>query len=210
MDSIEQGLLDRARQGDHRAMEEIIVRYEQPVAATVTGILGFSPEVDDIGQETFVRFFRAMGRFRGDSRIGTYIIRIAINLSRTELKRRKRFAGWPEAEFSDGANAVPRSGRSPEADGDSRSLVRKGLQRLEPKFRTVVVLRLISGYSTQETAKILRLPQGTVLSRLSRGQAKLREIIEELSCRHHDGDREREMIEKERDGQTAQAQQDHR
>ena len=185
MDAIEQGLLDRARQGDRRAMEEIIVRYERPVAATVTGILGFSPEVDDIGQETFVRFFRAMDRFRGDSRIGTYIIRIAINLSRTELKRRKRFAAWPETEFSDGENVVPRPGRSPEDDGDAKSLVREGLQKLEPKFRTVVVLRLISGYSTQETAKILRLPQGTVLSRLSRGQAKLREIIEELSCRQN-------------------------
>jgi RNA polymerase sigma-70 factor (ECF subfamily) len=182
MDQGEQELLDRARQGDRRAMEEIIVRYERPVAATVTGILGYSPEVDDIGQETFVRFFRAMGGFRGDSRIGTYIIRIAINLSRTELKRRKRYAGWPEAEVPAGDDAV--SGRpAAESDRDAKSIVRDGLQRLEPKFRTVLVLRLMSGYSTQETAKILRLPQGTVLSRLSRGQAKLREIITDLSSR---------------------------
>lgn len=190
-------------------MEEIIVRYERPVAATVTGILGFSPEVDDIGQETFVRFFRAMNRFRGDSQIGTYIIRIAINLSRTELKRRKRFAGWPDSEFPDGEDAVSGHGRPSDGNGDARTLVRAGLQRLEPKFRTVIVLRLISGYSTLETAKILRLPQGTVLSRLSRGQAKLREIIQELSCRH-DGDRERET-EKERGGHSSRpAQVPHR
>jgi RNA polymerase sigma-70 factor (ECF subfamily) len=60
-------------------------------------------------------------------------------------------------------------------------MVRRGLQMLPLEFRTVVVLRLIDGYSTRETAKILRLPQGTVLSRLARGQAKLKDIIDRLS-----------------------------
>lgn len=162
-------------------MEEIILRYERPVAATVTGILGVSPEVDDIGQETFIRFFRAMDRFRGDSQIGTYLIRIAINLSRTELRRRRKFAVRPEADPAAGEGIFAGRGALSEEAGDARSLVRRGLGRLEPKFRDVVVLRLVSGYSTEETAKILRLPQGTVLSRLSRGQAKLRDIIGELS-----------------------------
>ena len=176
MDPNEGELLSRARRGDRRAMEEIILRYERPVAATVTGILGPSPEVDDIGQETFIRFFRAMGRFRGESRIGTYLIRIAINLCRTELKRRRRLAGWPEAELPAGAEAVA-GGTAAADDNEARAIVRAGLRRLDPKYRTVLVLRLMSGYSTRETARILRLPQGTVLSRLSRGQARLREII---------------------------------
>jgi RNA polymerase sigma-70 factor (ECF subfamily) len=56
-------------------------------------------------------------------------------------------------------------------------LVNRGLQRLDPKFRSVIVLRLIDGYTTRETARILKLPEGTVLSRLARGQQKLREIL---------------------------------
>ena len=59
-----------------------------------------------------------------------------------------------------------------------RASVRQGLQRLEPKFRTVIVLRLVAGYSTKETAAILKLPLGTVLSRLARGQVRLKDIME--------------------------------
>ncbi|MDH7511478.1 MAG: RNA polymerase sigma factor [Clostridiales bacterium] len=176
MDPSEYEIVKRARLGHEDAVKQIIDLHEQQVAATVIGILGFGPEVDDIGQETFVQFFRSLDKFRGDSQIGTYLTRIAINLSLNELKRRKRYLRFHGPEPPQNVCAYEeRAGQ--EKASDAKEMIRRGLQKLEPKFRTVIVLRLINGYTTREIAKMLGLPQGTVLSRLARGQAKLREIL---------------------------------
>ncbi len=81
----------RAPEGDEEAFRCLVERYEGAVAATVIGMLGPGGEVDDVGQEVFVRFYRALDRFRGDSSLKTYLTRIAINLSLNELKRRRRW-----------------------------------------------------------------------------------------------------------------------
>jgi RNA polymerase sigma-70 factor (ECF subfamily) len=180
MDETEQDILMRARGGREDALREIIESHEHQVAATVIGILGCGPEVDDIGQETFVQFFRSLPRFRGDSQIATYLIRIAINLSLNELKRRKRCTRFVGEDGVETINHI-QDQRDQESAADIKRLVRNGLQQLPPDFKAVIVLRLINGYSTRETAKILGLAQGTVLSRLARGQAKLRDIIKEMT-----------------------------
>jgi RNA polymerase sigma-70 factor (ECF subfamily) len=180
MNPTENEIVEKARRGDEDAFREIIRQHEHQVAATVIGILGNGPEVDDLGQETFVQFYRSLGRFRGDSQLGTYLTRIAINLSLNELRRRKRFARYVEPGPPQNGNPV-QSQKAKESSTDVRELVQGGLQRLPPEFRTVIVLRLIDGYSTREAADILRLPQGTVLSRLARGQAKLKEIIDGMN-----------------------------
>jgi RNA polymerase sigma-70 factor (ECF subfamily) len=175
MDRTEAQLIALAREGREDAQRAIIERFENRVAATITGILGSGPEVEDVGQETFVQFFRSLHRFRGDSAIGTYITRIAINLSLNELKRRKRYAGFPDGEIPESASPVAR--RDQESAADIKRIVRDGLGQLRPEFKTVLVLRLIDGFSTKETAEMLGVAEGTVLSRLARGQAKLRKII---------------------------------
>lgn len=180
MNPVEDEILQRARRGDEDAFREIIRQHEHQVAATVIGILGNGPEVDDLGQETFVQFYRSMDRFRGDSELGTYLTRIAINLSLNELKRRKRFTQFLGPGPPGNGNPVHNQ-KDQETAADVKGLVRLGLQRLPADFRSVIVLRLIDGYSTRETADILRLPQGTVLSRLARGQAKLKEIIDGMN-----------------------------
>jgi RNA polymerase sigma-70 factor (ECF subfamily) len=178
MDYAENEIVARARLGQEDALRKIIERYKHQVAATVTGILGSGPEVDDIGQETFAQLFRSIGRFRGDSQLGTYITRIAINLSLNELKRRKRYVRLLGEELPETAG-VSASRRDQESAADIKRIVWEGLQQLRLEFKTVIVLRLINGYSTRETASLLSLAQGTVLSRLARGQAKLRQIIED-------------------------------
>lgn len=168
-------LLQQAREGSGDAFKELVRRYEPRVAATVIGMLGRCPEADDVGQETFIRFYKAMHDFRGDSELGTYLTRIAINLSLNELKRRKRrFGLFPKSTDAvlDLADETDRHGAS-----ETRNLVRQAIQQLEPDFKSVVVLRLVQGYSTKETAGILNVPEGTVLSRLSRAQKKLRTIL---------------------------------
>lgn len=172
----EREFLARLKRADEAAFRAVVERYEGQVAATVTGILGIGPDVDDIGQETFVKFYRSINRFRGESTIGTYLTRIAINLSLNELRRRRKIDKLKTPDGPEGGPGVIRENHRPSAE-DARVLVRQGLQRLEPKYRTVVVLRLVDGFSTRETAEILDLPHGTVLSRLARGQARLREIL---------------------------------
>ncbi len=168
--------IEAARKGDKKAFEELIRRYESKVAGTVIGMLGNCAETDDIGQETFIRFYRALGDFRGDASIGTYLTRIAINLSLNELKRRRRRLSRFFSLDTEEAADMPDRRKSETAEDDSE-LVHWGLQQISPDFRSVIVLRLLNGYSTEETAEILGIPQGTVLSRLTRGQRKLREVL---------------------------------
>ena len=81
-------LLARARRGDDVALRALVVRYEPVVAATVLGMLGRGADADDVGQATFVRLYHALDRFRGESSLKTYLVRIAINLSLNALRVR--------------------------------------------------------------------------------------------------------------------------
>ncbi|MGE5500224.1 MAG: RNA polymerase sigma factor [Syntrophothermus sp.] len=169
-------LIERCRNGEQQAFTEIVRRYKGKVASTVTGMLGPGDHAEDIGQEVFIRLFKAIASFRGDSSLGTYITRIAINLSLNEIKRRKlrrllSFEGLKE----DGVDIEDKG--SDDLLDENKEIVRKAIQKLSVKYRSVVVLRLIDNYSTEETAKILNLPPGTVLSRLARAQIKLKEYL---------------------------------
>lgn len=179
MELNDQELVINARKGDKSAFKEIIRKYERQVAATVIGMLGYCPEAEDIGQETFIRFYQCLDKFRGESSIGTYLTRIAINLTLNELRRRKRRRNFLLSKSDERIENIPDTNCSGE-NKEIKEIVQRGIQKLEPKFRAVVVLRLIDRYSTQETAEILRVPVGTVLSRLARAQMKLKEILTPL------------------------------
>jgi RNA polymerase sigma-70 factor (ECF subfamily) len=172
----EEDLIAAAREGDDNAFKELVVLNEPIVARTVMGMLGNCAEAEDVGQETFIRLYRALPNFRGESTLRTYLTRIAMNLSLNELKRRrrrlKRFSQKPVEEYHDLAD--PEHGKAADVD---KERVWLAINELDEKFRSVIVLRLIDGYSTEEAARILRIPVGTVLSRLSRGQKRLRELL---------------------------------
>lgn len=169
-------LLDDARDGSTHAFAELMRRYQGKVAATVVGMLGNCEEANDVGQETFIRFYDALKKFRGDSSIGTYLTRIAINLALNELRRRKRRNFFFTSTDND--RDIPELPSASSTDQyENKELLDKALNRLDGKFRAVITLRLIEGYSTEETAAILHLPLGTVLSRLKRAQEKLHAIL---------------------------------
>lgn len=169
-------LINSVRGGDTRAFKEFVKRYESRVASTVIGMLGNCPEADDVGQETFIRFYKALGSFRGDSSVATYLTRIAINLSLNELKRRKRkftlFSQSDTEQYKD----IPDI-NSARFTVEDKYYVHQALEKLKPAYKSVVVLRLLDGYSTEETARILKIPVGTVLSRLARAQQKLKDLL---------------------------------
>jgi RNA polymerase sigma-70 factor (ECF subfamily) len=176
-DSSDEHLVEAAREGDSSAFKELVRRYESRVAATVTGMLGNSAEADDVGQETFIRFYRALGAFRGESSVGTYLTRIAINLSLNELKRRKRLFSLFSRSTDEEEMPEIKDPKVSEFGFEDKEVVQWALQKLKPEFRSVLVLRLIDGYSTEETAAILKIPLGTALSRLARAQKKMKEIL---------------------------------
>ncbi len=169
----EEQLVKAVSGGNAAAFKFLVEKFQSDVARTVIGMLGNVAEADDVGQEVFIRFYNSISKFRGDSSIKTYLTRIAINLSLNELKRRKA-KRW--LVFEDGYHEV-RSIKDEFKSNEIKEMVDLALSELEPNFRSVVVLRLLQGYSTKETSEILKLPQGTVLSRLARGQEKLRNII---------------------------------
>ncbi|MFC1525635.1 RNA polymerase sigma factor [Candidatus Latescibacterota bacterium] len=175
----DRALVDRARDGDESAFRELVEKYESQVAATAIGMLGPGPDAEDVGQETFVRFYGALDKFRGEASVGTYVTRIAINLSLNASKRRQRsrLRFWSRDRAEDPPPEPSVDGQAV-VDGAARDeLVREAIQRLKPEHRAVVVLRMLEGHSTRETAELLDIPEGTVLSRLSRGMTRLKSIL---------------------------------
>lgn len=174
-------LLALARAGDPQAFGRLVERYEARVAATIIGMLGPGPEADDVGQETFIRFYRHLDAYRGDAALGTYLTRIAINQSLKALKRRQ---SWTRRFFfTDDVDALPAPSDvdAPPTEARERAaLVQAALARLTPEHRAVVVLRMLEEYSTRETAALLDLPEGTVMSRLKRALARLEGLLDPL------------------------------
>ncbi|CAM3848530.1 RNA polymerase sigma factor [Parendozoicomonas haliclonae] len=164
--------------GNQQAFRIIVERYEDSVAATVFSMVGNIPEAEDIGQETMIRLYQSLHTFKGEASLKTWICRIAINLSLDYLRRKKRRWLW----FLDNGTEVLESIPNPSCNNrqwEQREAIQTSLMQLKPEFRAVVTLRLIQGYSTEETAEILQLPVGTVLSRLTRGKSKLLEQLKE-------------------------------
>lgn len=154
----------------------LVERYKSPVAAIIKGMLGDCPEVDDVGQETFIRLYNSLSSFRGDSTLKTYLIRIAMNLSLNEIKRKKRFNS--STLFIDsGVNIDDDDGMKVSERTETMEMIQKAMDSLDSRQRSVFILRIVEGYSTKETADILKIPLGTVLSRLARALEQMRGLV---------------------------------
>lgn len=176
MNQSNEELLKAAAGGDLGAFEELIRALEARVAGVIIGMLGRCPEAEDVGQETFIRFYQGLDKFRGKSSVSSYVTRIAINLSLNELRKRKK----NNARFSDIEDAYTNNIQDRERYDESfpdKELAWQALQRVRPEFRIVLVLRLMEEYTTKETAALLDVPEGTVMSRLARGLKEIRKVI---------------------------------
>lgn len=174
----DKALVEAVKSGDNTAFSHIVLKYEKLIAGVVKGMIG-NNGVDDIGQETFIRFYRSVDQYKGESGLGTYLVRIAVNLTLNEIKKRNRRKWF---SLDDGLK-IQREAEDEYGRMENSEIINIALTKLSPDFRSVVVLRIMQGYSTKETAEILQVPLGTVLSRLARGQEKLREILKKLGYR---------------------------
>jgi len=179
-DSNESDLIKAVLEGDKTAFTEIVSRYRKMVARTVKGMLGDSVFAEDIGQEVFIKLYYSLAEFRGESKLSTYIQKIAVNLTLNEIKRKKRFSSMFSQTGNNEMKVIDITVRDSEERNEAKEIVDKALMTLDPKFRIIVAMRMLQGYSTKETAEILDLPLGTVLSRLSRAQEQLRSILDKL------------------------------
>jgi RNA polymerase sigma-70 factor, ECF subfamily len=182
-DASDQELIAAARRGNRPAFAHLVKRYEAQVARTATGMLGRGPDAEDVGQETMLLLYRNLGKFRGESSLATYLIRIAIHLSLRALKKRRGWLSFLEPQLLAELATVPRADSADTVVERSQqgALVARALETLRPDERAVVVLRVVHEYSTKEVAKMLGVREGTVMSRLSRSLAKLAPSLEEVS-----------------------------
>lgn len=179
-----------ARAGRDEGWRELHRRYYAGLWHTAFQMLRDEALAEDVVQEAFIKAHRQIRRFRGDAKFSTWIYRITQNTARDVLRKQQRRGKWfglfplvipnvnedPEALEID----VPDPGRTASehaALGDDRAALAKALATLSPDHRVVVELRLIQGFSTEETARILKLKKGTVLSRLFYSCQKLKKHL---------------------------------
>jgi RNA polymerase sigma-70 factor (ECF subfamily) len=176
-------ILRGLRAGIDSAYEELIQRYEQPVYNTIYRLLGNQTDACDVVQEVFLKIFRGVGSFRGQSSLRTWVYRIAINEARNHRRWFLRHCQQEvpiERETADqeGVYEIAQDpGRSPyelARNSEARTLIEQALTRINPTFGTAVVLRDVQDLSYEEIAEILQVSLGTVKSRILRGREALR------------------------------------
>jgi RNA polymerase sigma-70 factor (ECF subfamily) len=178
---------------DPQAFNTLVRAYQRRVFALVLRMIGNRAEAEDLAQEVFVQVFKAVGTFRGESKLSTWIYRIAINLCKNRAKYlRVRHAGEQDeleavqerVPLGQGAQArganVGQIARPDEmmAGKQVERIVQQAILELEPSFRECLVLRDVEDLSYEEIGAITGLPEGTVKSRIHRARAQLKEIVE--------------------------------
>jgi RNA polymerase sigma-70 factor (ECF subfamily) len=179
-------LLEGLREGAAEAYERLIANYQQPVYNLVSRLLGDSAEACDVVQEVFLKVFRKVGSFRGESSLKTWMYRIAVNEAHNHQRwhsRHCRHEVCLEGGMEEGPSLSQRlsdPGRSPydcAVDGERHALIQAALTRLNASFRAAVILRDIEELSYEEIAAVLGVPLGTVKSRILRGREALRKEL---------------------------------
>lgn len=170
----------RATRGDTDAFDELVRRYQHRIVNFVRTQVFRSVEPEDVAQEVFLRAFRGLKTFRGQSSFKTWLYQIATNTARTHLERQGRrkedAAGRLEDEGPDSPPPA-RSGEDLERDVVLRDRIDRALAALPEDQRRIVVLRDVEGFEYKEIAELLSIPIGTVESRIFRARAKLRDLL---------------------------------
>jgi RNA polymerase sigma-70 factor (ECF subfamily) len=177
-------LVAEAAAGSRVAFDELVRRYQVPIHNLVRILTRGDAESEDLVQEAFVRAFRGVARFRGDSSFRTWLYRIALNVVKSHLGRRgRRLASGPlPSDDEDGEREIERvpSGEDLEAAVARRQLIDRALAALPEELRTVIMLRDVQGLEYQEIAALTGVPIGTVESRIFRARQRLRPMLEPL------------------------------
>lgn len=177
-------LLRRACKGDVQAFEELMQSHESRIYAIALRMMGNREDAQDCAQEAMVRIYRAMGSFKDQSALATWIYRITMNTCLDELRRRKARKVTSLDSLVDNGWSPTDTGDTPEEHGlrvEKQNALNQAIQSLPDDMRAAIILRDVKGYSYDEIASILDANVGTIKSRISRGREKLREILSKQS-----------------------------
>ncbi len=179
-------LVAEAKEGNAEAFTVLVNQYERNIFRLALNITSNKEDAEDVLQETFLKAYTHLGRFQGNSRFYTWVVRIAVNESLMKLRKRRsdRQVSLDEKLETDDDSLLPREivdwGDNPEqryAKTEWQEILAEATQTLEPAFRTVFMLRDIEQLSTEETAEALGLSVPAVKSRLLRARLKLRQRL---------------------------------
>ncbi|MGN7613754.1 RNA polymerase sigma factor RpoE [Magnetococcales bacterium HHB-1] len=175
-------LVDKVKSGDSRAFELLVRKYQGRVAAVISRSVSDATKVQDLTQEAFIKAFRALPKFRGDSAFYTWLYRIAVNTAKNHLMASGRGLPISDVELENAEGLAPqlRDNETPER-AVLRSELMENLDRiiqgLSPAMREAVTLRDVKGLTYEEIAEKVGCPIGTVRSRIFRGR---QEIVDRL------------------------------
>lgn len=184
-DSDEQ-LVARVQQGDRRSFDLLVLKYQHKVMALVRRFVKDHAEAEDVAQDAFIKAYRAINSFRGDSAFYTWLYRIAVNTAKNALDTRKRRPGADvdiddieEFAFSDSLK-IDENPESLLATEDLNRVVAETLDALPEELRRALMLREFDGLSYEEIAQVMNCPIGTVRSRIFRAREAIDNAIRPL------------------------------
>ena len=186
---VDQELVVRAQRGDKRAFELLVAKYQRKLGRLLSRLVRDPAEVEDVTQEAFIKAYRALPSFRGDSAFYTWLYRIAINTAKNYLvamgRRAPTSTGFDHEDVESFEDAEQlRDSATPEAELLGKQIaatVNRAMEQLPDDLRTAITLREIEGLSYEEIATVMNCPIGTVRSRIFRAResiaAELRPLL---------------------------------
>ncbi|KAF0193247.1 MAG: RNA polymerase sigma-70 factor ECF subfamily [Gammaproteobacteria bacterium] len=185
--NIDQDLVERAQQGDKKAFDILVLKYQNRLIKLIAGYIRDPDEVLDVAQEAFIKAYRALPKFRGDSAFYTWIYRIAINTAKNYLVSQGRRPPDSDIEATDAAQldsgAELRDTATPEhimLRDEIEKTVFEAIEQLPDDLRAAVTLRELEGLSYEEIAEVMGCPIGTVRSRIFRAREAINEKLKPL------------------------------
>lgn len=182
----EMDLIRRARNGEAEAFYELVRPYERVLFITARGLVRNDADAEDVAQETILKAFKNLARFRQESKFSTWLIQICINEGKMKLRKERRnfYESIEAGQQNDDGEYTPKDfadWREIPSESLERKELREGLARamssLPEKYRTVLILRDVQHLSIEETAKILGLSEANVKTRLSRARLQMRDAL---------------------------------
>ena len=186
---VDQQIVERVQRGDKQAFDLLVIKYQRKLARLISQFIRDSGEVEDVTQEAFIKAYRALPSFRGDSAFYTWLYRIGINTAKNFLVSQGRraptntqsFDSEDAENFDEGGNL--RELNTPESELMSKQVaqtVNLTLDKLPEELRTAIILREIEGLSYEEIANVMNCPIGTVRSRIFRAREAISEELRPL------------------------------
>ena len=174
----------KASEGDDKAFEALVRKYERLVSTCVFSVIGNNPEdVMDVSQEVFLKVYRNLSSFKGDSEFSTWLYRVAKNCALDYIRKRKPPSSSLDTSGDEGEGFdVPDTSESsnPEKSvlqAEKSEILKRSIEKLSEEHREIIILRHVNDYSYEQIAKQLDLEVGTVKSRISRAREALKKIL---------------------------------